>query len=197
MISETQAGLVQLVRQTAFWHLLTEGRMTTECLATRMGIPEPAAADAVALLVSARRAVADEEGRLTGIAGLSLTETAHQLRIEGGRRLWCWCAWDAVGIASAMVLNADVVTSCGACQRPIVLTVIEGRVAGSGTEYGFRPAPADTPLSCFCPYALLFCSAEQLATWQDSLLPAVSGEGMPLARYATAASRGWTWAAPG
>lgn len=186
--------LAQRIRRLAFCRLLAGRPVAVTDLAAQVAIPESLAAGAVAALVAARRAVTDEDGRVIGAAGLSLAETAHSLRIHGGAELWCWCAWDALGIASGLRVTAEVTTRCGHCGRELSVPVTEGRVPGHSAEHGYRPAPADRPLSCFCPYALLFCSAEHVRSWQMTLPTEISGESMPVPRYAAEARHGWSWA---
>ncbi|MGI8450474.1 MAG: organomercurial lyase [Streptosporangiaceae bacterium] len=136
---------------------------------------------------------------MIGAGGLSLAETRHRLRIAGAAPLWCWCAWDAFGIAAALQLTAEVSTTCGACGQPLVLDLVRGHPAAGRPEYGYLPPPVGSPLSCFCPYALLFCSEQHLASWQAGLAANVAGGGraLPVASYAAEGSRAWAWAAAG
>src|SRR5437879_7838457 len=50
------------------------------------------------------RARSDGAGRVTGVAGLSVVPDRHLIEV-GSRRLWTWCAYDALGILGA--LSAD------------------------------------------------------------------------------------------
>ena len=49
----------------------------------------------------------DNQGRLIGIAGLSLTPSRHRLSI-GDTTRWAWCALDAVGILGALEATGSV-----------------------------------------------------------------------------------------
>jgi hypothetical protein len=189
--------LIQQVRHAAFVRLLEGEAATVGYLATQLQVPAAAAAEAVESLVRDSRAIVDSDGRVVGAAGLSLVPTAHQLRVSGGGAPWCWCAWDALGIASALRLTGCVSTACGACGRPLVVEVSDGEPALSSPEHGYLPPHVGSPLSCFCPYALLFCSAEHLASWRAALPDNVSqgGHGLPITEYAAVARLGWTWAA--
>ena len=190
------AELVQQVRRAAFHGLLTGAPVTTADLAARTALPVPVVASAVDTLVASNRAVTDEDGNVIGAAGLSLVATSHELRIDNGMRLWCWCAWDALGIPSALLLTAEATTVCGTCGRPLTVTIVNGQLVGQGAEQGFLPAPKGSPLTCFCPYALLFCSADHLQSWRGTLRSGVPGEVLPITRYAATARHGWSWAAP-
>lgn len=189
--------VIQQVRQAAFLRLLEGEAATVDYLATQVQVSAAAAAEAVESLVSDRRAVVDPDGRVVGTAGLSLVETAHRLRVSGGGAPWCWCAWDAFGIASALRLTGRVSTACGACGRSLLVEVSDGEPAPGGPEHGYLPPHVGSPLSCFCPYALLFCSPEHLASWRAALPGNVSqgGHGLPVTEYAAVAGLGWTWAA--
>jgi radical SAM superfamily enzyme YgiQ (UPF0313 family) len=189
--------ITERMRQIAFLRLLDGQAATADYLAARTGLPVTAAVAAVDALASGGRAVTGPAGEVVGTAGLSLVETAHRLRIVGRGEPWCWCAWDAFGIASALRLTAQVSTRCGHCGEPLVVDLACGEPAAGLPEYGYVPPFASSPLSCFCPYALLFCSAEHLGSWRGAL-PASAADGgcaLPVSEYAAAARGGWAWAA--
>jgi Alkylmercury lyase len=189
------AEVTQRVRRAAFLRLLEGHAAGVEYLAGHVHISVAAATEAVESLVKARRAVTDADGHVVGAGGLSLVETAHVLRIAGTQTRWCWCAWDALGIASALRLTATISTPCGACGHRLVLESSRGELAAGGTEFGYLPPHVGSPLSCFCPYALLFCSERHLASWQAELPASVAegGRGLAAAGYAAEARHGWSW----
>jgi radical SAM superfamily enzyme YgiQ (UPF0313 family) len=191
------ADVTQDVRRAAFRRLLDGHEATVGYLAGRVQVSVAAAADAVDALVTARRAVTDADGRVIGVGGLSLAETNHRLRIADAAPLWCWCAWDAFGITAALQLTAEVSTTCGACGHPLAVELTRGQLPAARPEYGYLPPPAGSPLSCFCPYALLFCSQEHLGSWQAALPANVAegGRALTVARYAAEARNAWAWAA--
>src|SRR5207244_13561208 len=49
----------------------------------------------------------DEDGRVTGAAGLSLTTGPHRIALDG-TDFRTWCAYDAIGIAAALGADAAI-----------------------------------------------------------------------------------------
>ena len=68
-----------------------------------------------------------ETGEIMGARGLSLTETAHRLFLEGETR-YAFCAVDAVGIPAALGATATIESHCHHCQAPLRLTLKDGMV---------------------------------------------------------------------
>lgn len=59
--------------------------------------------------------VESESGQIVGVRGVSLVETPHSLLLDG-RRLYAWCAVDAVGIPAALGVRARIESYCHQCQ---------------------------------------------------------------------------------
>lgn len=75
------------------------------------------------------RLTLDETGTaIAGAAGLSLFPSRHTL-ILNGRRLFTWCALDAVGIPAGLGADARVLSQCMHCGAPIHVTISEGKLA--------------------------------------------------------------------
>lgn len=191
--------LAQRARRAAFFRILDGHPATVEHLAQSLGVSQADADATVQALVAAHRARTGPDGAVAGAAGLSLLQTPHRLVIRDRAPLWCWCAWDTVGISSALGLTAVITTPCGRCGRELTVRAEAGVISGDEAIHGYLPMPTGSPLSCFCPYALMFCSAEHLSSWRATLPdgPAAQGHGMPLATFASQASGGWcAWAPP-
>lgn len=143
---------------------------------------------ALAQLVGEGRAEVDDAGRVVGVHGLTLRETRHRF-VQGGRRHFTWCAFDAVGIPAALALDADVRTSCPVCDRPLTIPVAAGC-----PEYPdavlWLPDPAVRHLLTeFCAAADLFCSTAHLERRID---PArTPGELLDLAAAAARGRSAW------
>ena len=83
---------VMTVRNVGFRLLYETGHpVTIQTLATHSGYSTSEVEEILAMPDLIGRARRDKEGRLIGIAGLSIERTRHEIRIEG-RRLWTWCA---------------------------------------------------------------------------------------------------------
>lgn len=111
----------------------------------------------------------DGDGRVEGIAGLTLRSTVHDLRI--GPDLWhTWCALDAIGIPVALGIDADVPTSCPTCGRRLALSVRGGHLDGAnGNEALWLPSAqcGSHLIDDFCSSASLFCDRDHLTEWAD------------------------------
>jgi alkylmercury lyase len=55
----------------------------------------------------AGRVELDDQGRLLGIAGLTIEPTHHKITVDGEER-WTWCALDAVGILGALESDGTI-----------------------------------------------------------------------------------------
>lgn len=143
---------------------------------------------ALAQLVGQGRAEVDGAGRVVGVHGLTLRSTRHRF-VHGGRPHFTWCAFDAVGIPAALALDADVHTTCPACERAIRLPVVAGR-PGPSDAVLWLPAPEVRHLLTeFCAAADLYCTVDHL---QRRIDPArTPGEVLDLAAAATRGRSGW------
>lgn len=109
----------------------------------------------------------DRRGAVVGIAGLSVEPTAHRLVLIGAPSLFTWCALDAIGIPAALGLDAEVVTRCWHCGRPIELFLPEGETPDNlGFRLWLPPAACSNVFEQFCSEANLFCDADHLAAWR-------------------------------
>ena len=76
----------------------------------------------------------DTVGRVTGAAGLGLDHGTHVVTLAGhGFRTWC--AYDALGIASALGADADINASANFCP-PTVLLCSAAHAEAWATEHG-------------------------------------------------------------
>ncbi len=85
-----------------------------------------------------------DDGRIDGIAGLTLRPTRHELTIDA-TATHTWCAFDSVGIPAAIGADAIAVTSCGHCSDRIEVREALRNGTGSSQRYSVRStAPAST-----------------------------------------------------
>lgn len=68
----------------------------------------------------------DEDGRVTGSAGLSLTTGPHRIAIDG-TEFQTWSAYGAIGVAAALRANAEIRTTCAVCGHEITLDTPAGQ----------------------------------------------------------------------
>src|SRR5438093_12387020 len=150
------------LREIAFAAILTEARGVTiaELEALAGGHPGPM----VEVLSSRGRIDRDDDGRVSGSAGLSLTEGPHRLRIDG-RDYRTWCAYDAIGIPAALGVAAHIETACGICPRRIELAMVDGRPTRNGPELLWLAAESEDLRAEFCTSTVILCGREHAAEW--------------------------------
>lgn len=115
------------VSRYAFRALLNGRPAKVAELPEAIGLPRAVAEAAVAQLVERGTVIEDNARRIIGVRGLSLTETAHRLTLNGSR-FYAFCAVDAVGIPAALEAEARIESRCHHCQAPLSLELRGGQV---------------------------------------------------------------------
>ncbi len=165
------------VRRTIFFSLLTGREVSIDDLVVDFGeevIPR------IEELVDGGLAILDEEhATIVGAEGVSLEETSHRLSI-GGTDLYTWCAFDILGIPSALKVDAHGVTNCPTCGRELRFSsqagVFDG-LASDGELVGFWPNSQGPVVENFCPSALIYCSIEHLKIHKGEIF---EGSALPI-----------------
>ena len=141
---ETQhEGLDPAFRRHAFGWLRRTGRgVQVSSLLESSPVSVEVSRTPLDMLVDRGMAMVERE-HLVAIDELSIRETAHEMTL-GGRRLFTWCAADAVGIPAALSEDATVVTSCPHCSWRIEVEVVRGpaarpRMSGCGCRWRCAP----------------------------------------------------------
>jgi alkylmercury lyase len=99
--------------------------------------------------------------------GLTTRTTQHGITLDGVK-LWTWCAYDIVGIAAALEIDAHGSTQCGGCGLPIGVEIRGGK-PDQDTVVGWLPTDVCSDVMAeFCPSALFFCSIEHLEDWRST-----------------------------
>lgn len=159
---EEQTVAVSLYRLLAAGHPVGAPR-----LAERAGVP---VAGVRAMLERWPGVHLDESGEVIGYLGLTLGETPHQLKVDG-RRLYTWCAWDALFVPPILGRRVRVESKCPITGERITLQVgAEGPadISPEGAVLSFlRPdAPfGDDVLVRFCHFVHFFASERAARTW--------------------------------
>ncbi len=154
----------------ALYRALAEGApVPAAALAERCGLGEPQVAETLGGWPGVFR---DDAGDVIGFWGLALPEMAHGFTV-GGRRLYAWCAWDALFITPILGQVAQVCSRCPVTGRPVSLVVgpdgvREAEPATTVVSFLSPRRPwADDVVTSFCHYVLFFASPEAGATWAD------------------------------
>jgi hypothetical protein len=154
-----------LLRETGFALLLRDHRpVEVADLARVIGIDAGAAKGAVTTLAQAGWLDLDGSGRVVGAAGLSLATGPHRLTL-GGAPFRTWCAYDSLGIAATLAVEAHIETTCGQCGVPISLGFRGGIPDRAGPERLWLAAGGADLRGSFCTPTVLLCGAEHGAAW--------------------------------
>lgn len=147
--------------------LATGSPVSRERLAELLGWP---ANKVSAALERASGVEYDGAGHIVGY-GLTLRQTPHAFEVDG-RRLYTWCALDALMFPSLIGKAAQVFSSCAGTGAPIRLTVAPDGVrdldpAGAMVSLVQPDASRDIRNS-FCCHVHFFASASAAQSWAGS-----------------------------
>ncbi|MFQ5967926.1 MAG: organomercurial lyase [Acidimicrobiia bacterium] len=153
------------LRSAGFRLLLEQGHPVDQgTWATSAGVDRSTLAEVMNRAGARGRVELDPEGRLTGIAGLSIEPTRHRIHIEGATR-WAWCALDAVGILGALGGDGTVHSTDPGTGDQIEITFRNGKPEGDATLF-ILDGHADVNLKeTWCPMVNFFTSRHAAEEW--------------------------------
>lgn len=156
------------LREAAFAALVRERRPThLHDLARSTGLEPATVRNLTGTLAAAGWLDLDEEGHITGAAGLSLTSGPHSLTLRG-TPFRTWCAYDALGIAAALEADALVETACGQCGAPIKIEFHGGMPERAGPERLWLAEGGEGLRGSFCKPTVLLCGDAHGAAWAEA-----------------------------
>lgn len=177
------------IRNVGFGLLYETGApvpLTTLAAASQLSVE--VAEERLSEIEAAGRARRDGDGRLVGIAGLSLEPTPHVIEVEG-REFWTWCALDAVGIFTALNATGEVHSTppdgSDALQIQFDMGITESQsalfIAGGydGTDV----------FESWCPNINFFTTSELAHAWASN--EGIEGDVVTIAEVAEAAGAIW------
>ena len=183
------ADLHERIREAAFALLLTERRpIDPDEIATSTGTPRGGLPTVLDQLAGAGWIDRDEEGRLTGSAGLSLTTGPHRIAIDG-TEFRTWCAYDSIGIAAALGADTAIRTECAVCGKGIALDTHAGQPPTGRPERLWLASGGTDLRGDFCDPTVLLCSPEHSAVWGER--QGGRGQAVDLAEAARLGADGW------
>ena len=162
---ETPAD-VAAIRSAGFNLLLDTGKpVTIEDLIEATDIPAERVAEIFDAVRARGRVEFDDNDRLIGLAGLTLTPSPHELTIDGSVR-WTWCALDAVGILGALQATGTVKSTDPQTGDKIKIGFVEGKadtdahlfILGGYTDEG-------DVRQDWCPRVNFFTSRQAAEDW--------------------------------
>lgn len=119
------------------------------------------AADVLDELAAKGRAELDDRRRVIGIHGLTLRTTRHRLE-HAHQSHHTWCAFDTVGIAAALRLDATSHSDCRTCGRLLTVAIRVGVPDEAGFVLWLPAARGEHLMNEFCASADLYCSIDHL-----------------------------------
>lgn len=138
--------------------------VSKELLAKRLGWPAERVA---AVLDQAPGIEYDDRGWLIGY-GLTLRETPHSFEVDG-RRLYAWCALDALMFPAVIGQTANVRSRCPQTGEPVTLTVAPNKVLAlepTGAAVSLLPPGAQDDIrSSFYCHVHFFVSRQAGEDW--------------------------------
>jgi len=166
MVEGPEPADVDVVSRLAFRAIWTGEPLPLREIEARTAWPRRRVQAAVEQLEQAGRLQTDN-GEILGAHGVTLRSTPHRIR-HGCVETHTWCAYDAVGIPAALEIDAEVASTCPACQGQIVVQV-RGGVPGDQSLVLWMPFGAfEHIMRDFCSAANLFCSGDHLEGWRRS-----------------------------
>ena len=174
------------------YRLLAEGRPVTPA-----SLADAAGEGGIRGLLEPRfGAELDPDGSVVAFWGLSLSQTRHRLDI-GGRRLYAWCAWDALFLPALVNETLAVESACPTTGDRITLTVAPDgvrRVQPAAAVLSMRQPDAgfsaDTRAS-FCRHVHFFASEDAFVQWpgrEDATFAVTIDDGFDVASRVNRAS---------
>jgi len=130
----------------------------------------------------------DAEGRLVGIAGLTVEPGRHRIDIDGIVR-WTWCALDAVGILGALEASGTVSSTDPRTGEAIEIDFVDGVPAGTATMFILGGYDGGTAVEEWCPKVNFFSTRAAAEAW--AVDAGLEGDIVALADVATDAAAMW------
>ena len=158
------------VQGTILRRLLAGRPLASAELAIALGLPEAELEPILADLSTKRCIRRDDTGGVVAARGLMLEPSAHRLVTEFGA-VYTQCSVDAIGIPTALGIEATIEDQCALCHQPVTATV-QGKQVVS-----LQPADAVVVMAeacnartgaipTMCQETNLFCSAAHAQQWQ-------------------------------
>ena len=180
---------VAAIRAAAFKHLLDTGTpVTVSDLIAATGVPTARANEIFESVRARGRVEFDDQGRLIGIAGLSLTPSRHELTIGDNTR-WTWCALDAVGILGALEATGNVRSTDPQTGEPIEIAFTDGIPDADATLFILGGYSGGNVREEWCPRVNFFNTRQAATRWVSE--QGLEGDIVSVAEIAPEAAAMW------
>jgi hypothetical protein len=189
-LSDDDVSAHHAAMRAAGFRLLVRGGVPVrrDAWAHEAGLDDASLAKALRAAIERGRVEMDDDGRLVGIAGLTVAPTRHRIDFDDVTR-WTWCALDAVGILAA--LGADgVVSSTDPLTGDAIEIVFDAGLPQSDSflfiASGYN---ASKVMESWCPLVNFFSSADAARSWASE--SGVDGDIVPIALVSGEAAELW------
>lgn len=180
---------VAALRSAGFRLLLETGEpVTRERWAAESGVSPSILEEGLESARARGRVEFDTQGRLVGLAGLTVVPNRHRVSINGEER-WTWCALDAVGILGALGTDGSVYSTDPSTGEPIEIGFTSGVPDSDATLFllgGFEEANV---VEEWCPLVNFFTSRSDAEAWVEE--NGLEGEIVSVASIASRAAELW------
>jgi alkylmercury lyase len=187
--AETPSEEISAIRSAGFRLLLDEGRPIERSeWADAAGVAPETLEQSLARPGVEGRAQLDTDGRLLGIAGLTVEPSRHRLTI-GDKTRWTWCALDAVGILGALEATGSIHSTDPRSGDPVDIGFEEGRPTGDATLFILGGYDGGNVVEDWCPMVNFFASRADAELWVAD--NAVEGDIVSVAQVSENAAAMW------
>ena len=113
---------------------------------------------------AAGRIETDADGRLLGVAGLTVTPTRHEITI-GDEKRWTWCALDAVGILGALGATGTINSTDAQTGADVHIEFVDGQPQGDATLFILGGYDGGNVTEDWCPLVNFFTTHSDAEEW--------------------------------
>ena len=137
---------------------------------------------------AAGRIETDDDGRLLGIAGLTVSPTHHEITI-GDEKRWTWCALDAVGILGALGATGTIHSADAQTGADVHIEFVDGQPHGDATLFILGGYDGGNVTEEWCPLVNFFTTHTDAEEWVADR--EVSGDIVSVSQIAGDATAMW------
>ena len=180
---------VDALRSTGFRLLLHYGLpVDVEHWATESGIDVATLNEIMETSGAKGRVQFDTDGRLVGIAGLTIEPTRHELNVEGTVR-WTWCALDAVGILGALEATGTIRSTDPRTEAAIAIDFVQGEPDNEATLFILGGYDGGNVVEDWCPLVNFFATRLDAEEWVTA--EGLDGDIVSVSSVASQAAEMW------
>jgi len=189
-VADDSVGPDTAALRSAGFRLLLEGGspVAQSVWAEEAGVDRGAFERALREASDRGRVTLDDDGRLVGIAGLTIEPTTHRLDIDGISR-WTWCALDAIGILGALEADGSIHSSDPGTGEDIEIVFHGGVPVGDAAMFILAGYADVNVRESWCPQVNFFTSESTATEWVRT--QGLEGDVVSIAQVALEAAEMW------